>query len=215
MAEDKGLVPNRRAVDTPVGPREMLGPYDIDFERQERIEALLGERDKILEDQDGSAARLATLHMLNLIFVEPFTADEFKKLGAVAGGGVASGFFRRIRDEFGGGGGPSRGAGEPGGTPREICAALQAHYKAGDPLAWFRMPFRHLLPMVDEMSRHKAQAMLREIGVARLAQADPKNSAVRGALTDLECQAGREQEPIPISQSLVQVRAMFRGMEEV
>ena len=80
MAEDKGLVPKRTVIDTPVGPREMLGPYDIDFERQEQIEALVGGRDKILADQDGSAARQATLSMLNLIFAEPFTADEFKKL---------------------------------------------------------------------------------------------------------------------------------------
>ena len=77
------------------------------------------------------------------------------------------------------------------------------------------MPFRHLLPMVDEMSRHKAQAMLREIGIARLSQGDPKDSTVRDALVDLERQAGREQEPAPISQSLDQVRAIFRGMEEV
>ena len=79
--EDKGLVPNRRIIDTPVGPREILGPYDIDFERQEMIEVLVNERDQIMEAQDGSAARLATFHrMLNLIFAEPFTADEFKKL---------------------------------------------------------------------------------------------------------------------------------------
>ena len=80
MAEDKGLVPKRTVVDTPVGPREMLGPYDIDFERQEQIEALVGGREKILEDRDGTAARQATFAMLNLIFAEPFTADEFKKL---------------------------------------------------------------------------------------------------------------------------------------
>ena len=80
MAEDKGLVPNRRIIETPVGPREMLGPYDIDFERQEQIEALVNERDKIMEAQDGAAARLSTLAMLNLIFAVPFTVDEFKKL---------------------------------------------------------------------------------------------------------------------------------------
>ena len=77
------------------------------------------------------------------------------------------------------------------------------------------MPFRHLLPMVNEMSRHKAQAMLREIGIARLSQIDPKDSAVRDTLVDLERQAGLEQEPAPISQSLDQVRSMFHGMEEV
>ena len=80
MAEDKGLVPNRTVINTPVGPREMLGPYDIDFERQEKIEALVSDRDKIIEDQDGMAARAATFAMLNLIFAEPFTADQFKKL---------------------------------------------------------------------------------------------------------------------------------------
>ena len=78
--EDKGLVPNRRVYQTPVGPREMLGPYDIDFERQEQIEALVEGRDELLASQDGVAARRAMLSMLNLIFAEPFTADEFKKL---------------------------------------------------------------------------------------------------------------------------------------
>ena len=76
------------------------------------------------------------------------------------------------------------------------------------------MPFRHLLPMVDEMSRQKANAMLREIGIARLSQADPKDSAVRDAIADLERQAGREQSSAPVTQSLDHVRAMFRGMEE-
>ena len=80
MAEDKGLVPNRTIIETPVGPREILGPYDIDFERQEKIEALVNDREKIIEAQDGAVARLATFDMLNLIFAEPFTADEFKKL---------------------------------------------------------------------------------------------------------------------------------------
>ena len=78
--EDKGLVPQRTVYMTPVGPREMLGPYDIDFELQEEIEALVDGRDELIESQDGGAARRATLSMLNLIFAEPFTADEFKKL---------------------------------------------------------------------------------------------------------------------------------------
>ena len=78
--EDKGLVPQRTVYDTPVGPREMLGPYDIDFERQEGIEALVAGRDALIESQDGAAARQATLSMLNLIFAEPFTPEEFKKL---------------------------------------------------------------------------------------------------------------------------------------
>ena len=77
------------------------------------------------------------------------------------------------------------------------------------------MPFRHLLPMIDEMSLHKAQAMLREIGVARLAQADPKDSTVRDAIAALERQAGREQSTLPVTQSIDQVRTMFSGMEEV
>ena len=78
--EDKGLTPNRRMYKTPVGPRAMLGPYDIDFERQEQIEALVDGRDELIESQDGSAARQAMRSMLNLIFAEPFTEDEFKKL---------------------------------------------------------------------------------------------------------------------------------------
>ena len=73
MAEDKGLVPNRRVIDTPVGPREILGPYDIDFERQEQIEALVDRRDELVEGQDGAAVRQATHQMLNIIFAEPFT----------------------------------------------------------------------------------------------------------------------------------------------
>ena len=80
MAEDKGLVPNRKVYQTPVGPREMLGPYDIDFDRQEQIEVLVDGRGDLLASQDGAAARQAMLSMLNLIFAEPFTPDEFKKL---------------------------------------------------------------------------------------------------------------------------------------
>ena len=76
------------------------------------------------------------------------------------------------------------------------------------------MPFRHLLPMVAEMSRHKAQAMLRDIGVARLAQADPKAPEVHTAIADIERLAGRDA-PAPASQGLDQVRAMLQGMEEV
>ena len=76
------------------------------------------------------------------------------------------------------------------------------------------MPFRHLLPMVDEMARQKAQAMLRAIGVARLAQADHKDSAVRAAMADLERQAGRDA-PAPVTQSLESVRDIMAGMGEV
>ena len=78
--EDKGLVPTRTVYETPVGPREMLGPYDIDFERQEQIELLVDGREALLESQSGAAARAAMLCMLNLIFAQPFTEDEFKKL---------------------------------------------------------------------------------------------------------------------------------------
>ena len=78
--EDKGLVPKRKVYKTPVGPREMLGPYDIDFDIQEQIEALVAGRDELIESQDGVAARQALHSMLNLIFAEPFTEDEFKKL---------------------------------------------------------------------------------------------------------------------------------------
>ena len=80
MAEDKGLVPKRTVIDTPVGPREMLGPYDIDFERQEQIEALMDQRGGLIEAGDGTAVRTASLAMLNIIFAEPFTVQEFKKL---------------------------------------------------------------------------------------------------------------------------------------
>ena len=131
---------------------------------------------------------------------------------------MASGFFRRLREEFGGGGDPSpgsSGAVGPVAAPQEICAALQEHYKAGDPLAWQKMPFRHLLPMVDAMWRQKARAMLREIRVAHLAQANPKDQAVVSALADLERQAGFMQSPIHSSMSLDQVRSIFHGMEEI
>ena len=80
MAEDKGLVPKRKKYDTPVGVREMLGPFDIDFERQEMIEGLAAGRDELMESQDGVAMRAATFELLNLIFAEPFTPGEFKKL---------------------------------------------------------------------------------------------------------------------------------------
>ena len=78
--EDKGLVPARTVYDTPVGPREMRGPYDIDFDIQEQIETLVAERDAIIASEDGAAARRAMFSLVNLIFVEPFTEAEFKKL---------------------------------------------------------------------------------------------------------------------------------------
>ena len=80
MAEDKGIVPKRKVYQTPVGPREMMGPYDIDFDRQEQIEVLVDGRNDLIASEDGAAARQAMLSMLNLIFAEPFTPDEFKKL---------------------------------------------------------------------------------------------------------------------------------------
>ena len=80
MAEDKGIAPKRTIYQTPVGPREMLGPYDIDFERQETIEGLVADREELIESQNGEAARAAVQAMLNVIFAEPFTPDEFKKL---------------------------------------------------------------------------------------------------------------------------------------
>ena len=76
------------------------------------------------------------------------------------------------------------------------------------------MPFRHLLPLVDEMGRQKARAMLSAVSVARLAQADAKDSSVRSAIADLERQAGRDT-PAPATQSLESLRSMMTGMQEV
>ena len=78
--EEKGLVPKRKIYETPVGPREMLGPYDISFERQEQIEALAAGRGKLIASKDSLALRQAMHSMMNLIFVKPFTEPEFKKL---------------------------------------------------------------------------------------------------------------------------------------
>lgn len=80
MPEDKGIVPNRRAYDTPVGPREMLGPYDVDFERLEMLERLLDRRDSALLEQDMPGAWKAVYDFTNLIAVEPFTFSEFNQL---------------------------------------------------------------------------------------------------------------------------------------
>ena len=77
------------------------------------------------------------------------------------------------------------------------------------------MQFRDLLPMLAEMQKHRAQMILREISIVRLSQADRKDFNARAAITDLERQAGRDEEPEQISQSLDAVRSMFRGMEEV
>ena len=81
MEEDKGIVPARRVYSIlGLGDREMLGPYDIDFERQEKLEKLVEGRDEAVEAEDGSIARQVTHDMLDLIFAEPFTDAEFKKL---------------------------------------------------------------------------------------------------------------------------------------
>ena len=76
------------------------------------------------------------------------------------------------------------------------------------------MPFRHLLPMVDEMARQKARTMLSAVKVGRLAQADSKDSSARAAIADLERQAGHDT-PAPVTQSLDSVRAMMTGAQEV
>ena len=75
MAEDKGLVPNRRVYDTPGGPREMLGPFDITFRKQAQLESLIEGREKALLDQSGSALRQIQFEMLNCIFV-PLEAED-------------------------------------------------------------------------------------------------------------------------------------------
>ena len=69
MAEEKGLVPKRRVYDTPGGPREMLGPYDITFRKQAQLESLMDLRQKALSDGSGSALRQIQFEMLNCIFV--------------------------------------------------------------------------------------------------------------------------------------------------
>ena len=56
--------------------------------------------------------------------------------------------------------------------------------------------------------------MLSAVIVARLAQADAKDSGVRAAIADLERQAGRDT-PAPVTQSLESVRTMMAGMQEV
>ena len=76
------------------------------------------------------------------------------------------------------------------------------------------MPFRHLLPLVDEMARQKAQAMLSAVSAARLAQADAKDSSVRAAIADLERQAGHDA-PAPVTQSIESVRTMMAGVQEI
>ena len=75
MAEDKGLVHQRRVYDTPVGPREMLGPYDITFRKQAQLESLMEQREKALSDESGSALRQIQFDMLNCIFV-PLEAED-------------------------------------------------------------------------------------------------------------------------------------------
>ena len=81
MAEDKGIVPDRVVHSIPdMGDRELLSPMDLDFERQEKIERLMEKRDEAATTEDGAEARKLTHDLLNLIFVEPFTEDEFKKL---------------------------------------------------------------------------------------------------------------------------------------
>ena len=80
------------------------------------------------------------------------------------------------------------------------------------------MPFRHLLPMADEMRRHKAQAMLRGISIARLGQSDPKDSSFTTAIADLREQAegaklGEEAPPMTVEQ--VRATMSVLGFEEV
>ena len=132
------------------------------------------------------------------------------------------GFFRRLREEFGGRSGKGDGAGSPGEAAREVCAALQAHYHGGDPLAWFDMPFRDLLPMVSFMSRHRASAMLRHLTVTRLAQSPSADLQARKIIADLEEQAGNgphedsaEVEKTGIALEHMRRRLSVLGHEEI
>ena len=81
------------------------------------------------------------------------------------------------------------------------------------------MPFRHLIPMVEEMRRHKARAMLNDVAAVRLAMADPQASEVQFAMSDLEEAAGRvgveQAEPKPLSINQVRATLGALDLEEV
>ena len=48
------------------------------------------------------------------------------------------------------------------------------------------MPFRYLLPLAEEMARHKAQEILRSVSSTRLAGADNKSFEFQQAIQGLE-----------------------------
>ena len=81
------------------------------------------------------------------------------------------------------------------------------------------MPFRHLLPMAKEMGRQKAQAMLRDIRVARLGLADHKDPAFSDAMNTLALHAARQapepKEPQPKSVDGLRRTMAAMGLQEV
>ena len=81
------------------------------------------------------------------------------------------------------------------------------------------MPFRHLLPMVEEMGRQTAQAMLRDIRVARLAMADHKDLAFSDAMNSLAALAARQapepKETKPVSVDELRSTMSALGLQEV
>ena len=77
MGEDNGIVAKRRAY--PIGgkQREVKGPYDITFRVQVTLEQLADEMTAAETAGDKAEERRITHAMLDAIFVEPFTDDEF------------------------------------------------------------------------------------------------------------------------------------------
>ena len=97
MGEDKGIVPDRQSVSIlDVGDREILSPMDLTFERQEKIERLMQQRDAAAVTEDGAEARRLTHEMLDQIFVKPFTDEEFMKLPVLRAAEWVADFFEQF-----------------------------------------------------------------------------------------------------------------------
>ena len=90
---DRGIVPDRRRYKVLGREREMRGPYDVTYRIQGQLEHLIDRRDGAVRENDGGEARRVQLEMLNLVFMEPFTQEEFEDLVPLEVTGWVADFF--------------------------------------------------------------------------------------------------------------------------
>ena len=96
--QDNGIVPSRRSYPILGEEREVKGPYDVTFEDQENLERLFDEKSAAAAADDGARARAALWAMVNIIFVEPFSEGELRKMSVLKTAEYVQDFFTDFGD---------------------------------------------------------------------------------------------------------------------